>query len=454
MDHKSSACKVFPKKCTTAVFGKNATADGSVLMASSEDDEEDEEHPCRHLAYHPRVTHPAGAELKLTAETITQVPVTYSYYSNDVQGSQQWQVLDGINEYGVGVTTNTIYSKERVLEKGGISVGEKIQLVLERCKTAKEGVNLIAQLQDNYGGTFEHRWAGMAYLIADANEAWAVECTPRHWIAKRCPDDGTFFYANEMLIESDYDVASADLISHAVEKGWYDPSSGPFSFKAVYGERLEEDWNVERMKRTDFLLSPKVGTVRAQDLVIFLRDHYEGTGCTYHYPPHAYHAGGHYTICNSTAHDAEVWHLRSYMPADIGCVMWCCMSSPCENVFQPIWAGARGDTPLEYNIGANEVDLRSAWWATQLIQQMVDRDYENRIKLIRDTWQQREAAEFELATEREMLAMISWQGGQKDEGRKLLTGFQNACLHGNYLTALNLLGISPNTSARLAGGVI
>ena len=90
-------------------------------------------------------------------------------------------------------------------------------------------------------------------------------------------------------------------------------------------------------------------------------------------------------------------------------------------------------------MGAEELDLQSAWWATQSIRRMVDRDYENRIKLIRETWQQREAAEFDLAAEREMLAMIVWQNDQKEEARKLLAGLQNTCLHGNYLTALNLL---------------
>ncbi|RLG23123.1 hypothetical protein DRN85_09950, partial [Methanosarcinales archaeon] len=215
--------------------------------------------------------------------------------------------------------------------------------------------------------------------------------------------------------------------------------------KKAYGAELGQDWNVGRMKRMDFLLSPKIGTVRVQDLMALLRDHYEGTVYNYHYPPHAYHAGGpyhaggHYTICNATTHDAEVWHLRSYLPTDIGCVMWCCLSSPCQNVFQPIWAGAGVDTPLEYTTGAEEPDLHSAWWATQSIRRMVDRDYENRIKLVRETWQQREAAEFDLAAEREMLAMILWQSGQKDEARKLLAELQNACLHGNYLTALHLL---------------
>jgi len=429
------------KRCTSVAFGKNATADGSVLMAHNEDGE-DEEHPCRHLAYHPGVTYPPGTELKLKGEAISQVPATYAYYSNDGYDFGQRHPVDGINEHGVAICGNTIYTREQGLQKGGITVEEYMQLVLERCKTAREGVNLIAQLQDDYGQIFGYPdWTGMTYLIADPNEVWAIECASRHWAAKKCPDDGAFFYANEMLLESDYDMASVDLIDYAVEKGWYDPSSEPFSFKDVYGERLGQEWNVDRMKQMDILLSPKIGTVTVRDLMALLRDHgYENA------PPHAFNPGGyrgdagHYLICNSYTRDSEVWHLRGYPPVDIGCVMWCCMSSPCENVFHPIWAGAKGNTPLEYNVGADELDLHSAWWATKSVARMVDRDYENRIKLVRDTWQQREAAEFELAAERERLAMILWQNGQKDEAVKLLTDLQNICLHGNYLMALNLLG--------------
>ena len=118
--------KAFQKKCTTVVFGKQATADGSVLMAHTEDGAENEKHPCRHLVYHPRATYPPGAELKLTAETIPQVPVTHAYYSNDVYGLHERQVVDGINEHGVAIASNTIYTKEPVLEKGGISWMENI----------------------------------------------------------------------------------------------------------------------------------------------------------------------------------------------------------------------------------------------------------------------------------------------------------------------------------------
>ena len=64
---------------------------------------------------------------------------------------------------------------------------------------------------------------------------------------------GPFFYANEMLLEDDYDMASADLISYAVEKGWYDPPIRHFSFKAVYGDKLGEGWNGERVKQMDLI---------------------------------------------------------------------------------------------------------------------------------------------------------------------------------------------------------
>jgi len=128
------------------------------------------------------------------------------------------------------------------------------------------------------------------------------------------------------------------------------------------------------------------------------------------------------------------------------------MSSPCENVFQPIWAGARGQTPEEYRVGKGKFDLHSAWWTAEALQRMVDKDYRNRVKLVRETWQQRERTEFELAAEREMVAMTLWHAGEKDRARELLTDLQNTLLHGNYLTALNLLGVldlGPGTWAEL-----
>ena len=175
-------------------FRQNISADCSVLMAHSEDSSTGEEHPCRHLAYHPRAAYPTGAKLKLNAETIEQLPTTYAYYSIAGHCLHPGQALSCINEYGLAICGNTIYTKEQTLGEGRIAAEENFQLVMERWRAAKEGVGHIAQIQDTYGSTFGYPyWPGVACFIADLNEVWLVECAPRHGAAKRCPDEGAFF---------------------------------------------------------------------------------------------------------------------------------------------------------------------------------------------------------------------------------------------------------------------
>jgi dipeptidase len=437
-----SGVNIIPKHCSTAVFGKNATADGSVLMCHTEDPGAN---ACAHLTYWPRKQHPEGAKLELGKETIPQASVTYMYYSSDMFDYKVYNglYLNGINEHGVAVTTEAIFTKEAddPVKEGGLTILEIMNLIIERCKTSREGVDLIAEIQKKYGTSgwfFE-----IAYIIADPNEAWIVDATARHWVAKRVPDDGAVFYANELMIEDDYDMASPDLIDYAVKRGWCEkpPAGKKINFKQVYGDKLGEAYNKKRQERFELLLRPKLGSVTVNDLMAFVRDHYEGSVMNYHYPPHAHAIGGHYTLCNANTRAAQVWQLRNYMPVDIGCVMWIAFSSPCVSVFQPIWAGARGDTPPEYRKGTNKFSLDSAWWAFESLQRMVDVDYKNRIKFIKDTWRKREQEIFKMAVEREAQTMTLWQTGQKKEASKLLTDLQNTILRGNYLKALNLLGV-------------
>lgn len=129
----------------------------------------------------------------------------------------------------------------------GLSLSEVVQLVFERSKTAREAVDVIAWVVETYGVSV---WGDCAYLVANANESWLVEVAKAHWLAKRCPDDGAIFYANQMHIETEWDLACDDLIDYTIAMGWYDPSSGlPFNFREAYGRNLGRPYNVMRKRK-------------------------------------------------------------------------------------------------------------------------------------------------------------------------------------------------------------
>ena len=65
-----------------------------------------------------------------------------------------------------------------------------LRLVLERVKTAKEGVELLGELLTKYGQggpCFESKVPSAyqnSFLLADRSEAWVVETAGRHWAAE------------------------------------------------------------------------------------------------------------------------------------------------------------------------------------------------------------------------------------------------------------------------------
>ena len=425
--------------CSHVIIGKDATADGSVIHGHTEDLGEN---VCAHLHFYPRMEHMPGEVIHFAWEDVPQVPVTYAYSANEAYA---WEVysgfpFDGMNEYGVSMGCNSISSKVPSLPPNtGLSLSEVIQLVFERSKTAREAVDVIAWAVETYGVSV---WGDCSYLLADANEGWLVETAKRHWVALRCPDDGAIFYANQMKIETEWDLACDDLIDYAIAMGWYDPASGePFNFRETYGTNLGSPRNVMREERERALLEPKLGSITVQDVMSVLRDHYEGTEY-YFYPPHGNPPevrNPWRTICSRTTQAPHVWHLRSYMPVDIGCVMWYCMSSACISVFTPVYAGHRADFPVEYTLGQGTFDPESAWWTFEQIQRMTDKDYAGTIGHIRKIWDQCESQEFKQTPQLEKAALIQWVSGHKEQAQKLLTEYTNTRLHIHFLKARALL---------------
>jgi hypothetical protein len=236
--------------------GANLTDDGCAYLAGYGDE------PSSHwLELAPRAQHPAGATIEVgvteaalmpgVRTTIPQAPETarslrveYSSY----RGVPAPLTNGGLNEYGVAVRDVWSPSSRRLTamtppDQRGLNYSDLARIVVERARSAREGVELIGELIAEHG---EATYGGNSHLIADADEAWVVvEFAGGQglWVAERVGPDGIRISRPGVISEVPADFAdrpdflgASHLISFAADRGWYDPADGPFDANAVYGD--------------------------------------------------------------------------------------------------------------------------------------------------------------------------------------------------------------------------
>ncbi|OUP09151.1 C69 family dipeptidase [Collinsella sp. An2] len=215
--------------CTTILIGKNASYDGSTIIARNEDSPNGQFEPKRmHVVSReeqPRVY--TSVESHLTIE-LPEEPMRYTSVPDALPGHGVWAAA-GFNERNVAMTaTETITSNERVLGAdplvvytpargtegedgyvpevpGGIGEEDMVTLVLPYMTSARDGVRRLGALLERYG-TYEMN--GIAF--SDVDEIWWLETVGgHHWIAKRVPDDAYVTMPNQLGIDS-FDLADAE----------------------------------------------------------------------------------------------------------------------------------------------------------------------------------------------------------------------------------------------------
>ncbi|MFZ9199475.1 MAG: C69 family dipeptidase [Paracoccaceae bacterium] len=235
-------------------IGKNHAADGHAWLAGYGDE------PSSHwLEIVPRQTHAAGATItvgmtpeadlpgRLTdipqvRETARHLRVSYSYYL----GVPAPLTNGGLNEYGVAV--RDIWSPSRPeltamtpTDQTGPNYSDLARIVMERARSSREGVDIIAALIAEYGYSC---YGGNSHIIADEDEAWVVIEFAGGlglWVAERLGPDSIRAsrpgYVGRIPDAPNDDFRfPAHFVRTAIENGWYDPKAGPFDVNAVYGD--------------------------------------------------------------------------------------------------------------------------------------------------------------------------------------------------------------------------
>ena len=99
-----------------------------------------------------------------------------------------WGAEMGVNEYGVSIGNQAIFSKEEVSKKGLLGM-DILRLALHNSKTAKAAVNFIIKVINRYGQGGDGGYQRIleydnSFLIKDFEKAFVLESAGKHWAVK------------------------------------------------------------------------------------------------------------------------------------------------------------------------------------------------------------------------------------------------------------------------------
>ncbi|MBN1249498.1 MAG: C69 family dipeptidase, partial [Anaerolineae bacterium] len=204
--------------CDTLVATSAVTADGVTVFGKNSDREPNEAH---HLLRVPAAGHPPGSTVSCTYVEIPQVAHTYTVLL--AKPFWIWGGEMGTNEHGVTIGNEAVFTKDPYGKAEGLIGMDFLRLALERAATAREAVDVITALLAAYGQSGscalgKELYYHNSFLIADPRDAWVLETSGRNWVAKRV--EGVYTISNYLTIRDAWDLASPELVSHAMAAGW------------------------------------------------------------------------------------------------------------------------------------------------------------------------------------------------------------------------------------------
>lgn len=158
---------------------------GRVLFGKNSDREADEPQA---LEWHPRREGLSGT-VQCTHVAIPQVERTHALVLS--RPVWMWGGEMGVNEHGVAIGNEAVFTKEPVPKQGGLTGMDLLRLALERATTAEEAAQVIVELhrQHGQGGRCGYEDRGFRYfssfLVADALGAVVVETAGAHVATER-----------------------------------------------------------------------------------------------------------------------------------------------------------------------------------------------------------------------------------------------------------------------------
>lgn len=403
--------------CTSFLVGKNASTDGSAFITYNQDSYG----MFGRLEYFPAMRHAKGTMRRIVDGDSNR------YLGQIAEAEQTYAVMGYINEFQVGITETTFGGRPELVDpKGIIDYVSLMTIALQRSKTAREAIEVMTSLVQEYG----YASSGESFSIADPNEVWILEMIGKGpeekgtvWAAVRIPDDCIACHANHSRIHH-FDLKdkknvmySKDVISFARKRGYFNGKDSEFSFSEAYAPadfgalrfcearvwsfynrwvdgmdryiKAVDGYHIGQAEPMPLYFKPKQ-KLTLHDVMNSMRDHYEGTpfdvtkdpgagpGCMPYRPtPLTWeHEGKQYfnerPISTQQTASTCVVQIRAALPNEVGGILWFGNDDPNMVPYTPVYCSAT-QAPVCYDLKeANDVTFswQSAFWLQNWVSNM------------------------------------------------------------------------------------
>ncbi len=454
--------------CTNFLIGKKASTDGSTMISYSADS-----YNLYGELYHwPAKKYNKGEILKVYEWD------TGKYLGEIHQALQTYNVVGNMNEHQLAIGETTYGGRSELSDSTGImDYGSLIYITLQRAKNAREAIATMTDLVKNYG----YYSSGESFSIADPNEVWVMELIGKGegnkgavWVAVRIPDDCVSAHANQARIQQfplndpENCIYSPDVISFAREKGYFSGKDADFSFAQTYAPldfgalrfceaRVWSFFNHVNKDMAQFITYAKGETTDPMPLYIkpdkklstrdvqnYMRDHYEGTdldwrneygagpfNSPYRWSPLTFTVDS-VEYCNERPISTQqtgfsfVSQSRSWLPNEIGGILWFGIDDAAQSVYYPMYVG-NTTVPESMEVGNGDLlnfTWNSAFWVHNWVSNMVYSRYSDKIVHVNDLQNKLEGKFENQQNEIEIKALEMYKKSQP-EAIKYLTNYSN-----------------------------
>jgi dipeptidase len=353
-----------------------ATVDGRMLFGHNSDRPVQERQSIRRVPGRE-----FAADEKVAKLGLPQARHTYTVLAAQPEGC--WGYTQGVNDQGIAMGCAALRNKIPCTAPGLLGT-DLVRLVLERCRTARQGVDLLTDLvglhgqSDRPGNPPE---GDGSFLIADAKEAFAVETAGRHWVYQEIGEVRAA--GNACIIRQDWDRLSPGLSTFVIGQGWWPRDGSNLDFAGAVTENpLGQASGLRRWGRATLLLEQQNGHIDSAFVRRVLSDHYEGT----HFEVDPWSsAKGPVPMCRHGIGPNAVGTASSLV-AQIGGrensldIVWCAFGPPCSTVYFPLFLESEIPEVFEKDTRAGE----SLWTRSLNLDQLVHAEPDRR-GMVRET---------------------------------------------------------------------